>query len=172
MSSRRSRAGVTSPATNRNRSSRQESWRESGATIRAGKRFWRARMRRDAGGHENFLIAKNCDSESTRRALRRCSRLTTAAEMLRSHHASNTQRPSAIGFAAILTNASAGNPRTIRIAASMHRGSAVRRAPRALSPARQHFLKPDTVFFDVLVYSGCSAFRFPSARSDKAISLH
>jgi hypothetical protein len=31
---------------------------------------------------------------------------------------------------------------------------------------RQYFLKRDSVFFDVLVYSGCSAFRFPSARSD------
>jgi hypothetical protein len=31
---------------------------------------------------------------------------------------------------------------------------------------RQHFLKQDAVFLDVLVYSGCSAFRFPSARSD------
>jgi hypothetical protein len=32
--------------------------------------------------------------------------------------------------------------------------------------SRKHFLKRDDVFFDVLVYSGCSAFRFPSARSD------
>jgi hypothetical protein len=31
---------------------------------------------------------------------------------------------------------------------------------------RQYFLKPEDVFFSVLVYSGCSAFRFPSARSD------
>jgi hypothetical protein len=38
-----------------------------------------------------------------------------------------------------------------------------------LSP--QHFLKWDSVFFDVLVYSGCSAFRFPSARSDQVNSL-
>ena len=35
----------------------------------------------------------------------------------------------------------------------------------------QHFLKWDSVFFDVLVYSGCSAFRFPSARSDQVNSL-
>jgi hypothetical protein len=40
------------------------------------------------------------------------------------------------------------------------------RASRALTSARQHFLKQDAVFFNVLVYSGCSAFRFPSARSD------
>ena len=37
---------------------------------------------------------------------------------------------------------------------------------------RQHFLKLDAVFLIALVYSGCSASRFPSARSDKAISLH
>jgi len=41
-----------------------------------------------------------------------------------------------------------------------------RRALRALVLARQYFLKRDAVFLDVLVYSGCSAFRFPSARSE------
>jgi hypothetical protein len=40
------------------------------------------------------------------------------------------------------------------------------RALRVVASARQHFLKPEAVFFDVLVYSGCSASRFPSARSD------
>ena len=39
-------------------------------------------------------------------------------------------------------------------------------APHSRTLSRQHFLKRDTVFFNVLVYSGCSAFRFPSARSD------
>jgi hypothetical protein len=34
-------------------------------------------------------------------------------------------------------------------------------AHHAAGLSRQHFLKQDTVFFDVLVYSGCSAFRFP-----------
>jgi hypothetical protein len=36
--------------------------------IRAKNRFWRAAMRREAGEHENFLIAKNCDSESAQSA--------------------------------------------------------------------------------------------------------
>jgi hypothetical protein len=40
------------------------------------------------------------------------------------------------------------------------------RAARAPACLRQHFLKPDAVFLHVLVYSGCSASRFPSARSD------
>jgi hypothetical protein len=35
--------------------------------IRPKNRFWRATMRREAGGHENFFIAKNRDSESVRR---------------------------------------------------------------------------------------------------------
>ena len=46
-------------------------------------------------------------------------------------------------------------------------------AKRALHPpalSRQHFLKRDAVFLSVLVYSGCSAFRFPSARSDQVVS--
>ena len=46
-------------------------------------------------------------------------------------------------------------------------------ARRALHPpalSRQHFLKRDAVFLSVLVYSGCSAFRFPSARSDQVVS--
>jgi hypothetical protein len=41
---------------------------ESAAAIRAKNRFWRALMRREAGEHENFLIAKNHDSESAQRA--------------------------------------------------------------------------------------------------------
>jgi hypothetical protein len=40
------------------------------------------------------------------------------------------------------------------------------RALRFGAPTRQYFLKRDSVFFNVLVYSGCSAFRFPSARSE------
>jgi hypothetical protein len=57
------------------------------------------------------------------------------------------------------------------IAARMNCCGADERALRVRSPLRQHFLKWDSVFFDLLVYSGCSAFRFPSARSNKAISL-
>ena len=34
----------------------------------------------------------------------------------------------------------------------------------------QHFLKQDPVFLKSLVYSECSAFRFPGARSDQVIS--
>jgi len=40
--------------------------------IRAKNRFWRAAMRREAGEHENFFIAKIRDSESAQRAFGRC----------------------------------------------------------------------------------------------------
>jgi hypothetical protein len=46
--------------------------RESVAAIRPKIRFWRAAMRRQGVGHENFFIAKNCDSESVRAAFGRC----------------------------------------------------------------------------------------------------
>jgi hypothetical protein len=40
-------------------------------SIRAKNRIWRASMRREAGEHENFFIAKNRDSESAYRAIER-----------------------------------------------------------------------------------------------------
>ena len=58
-----------------------------------------------------------------------------------------------------------GFARFIRIVAQLCCGAVEQRASRALIHARQHFVKQDSVFLDVLVYSGCSAFRFPSARS-------
>jgi hypothetical protein len=36
-------------------------------SIRSKNRFWRATMRREAGEHENFFIAKMRDSESAQR---------------------------------------------------------------------------------------------------------
>jgi hypothetical protein len=39
-------------------------------------------------------------------------------------------------------------------------------ASRLLALLRQHFLKREAVFLNVLVYSRGSAFRFPSARDD------
>ena len=76
------------------------------------------------------------------------------------------ETPAAQAFRAILTIADVGVSSAFRVVARMHRGVADQRVARALASARQHFLKRDAVFFNVLVYSGCSAFRFPSARSD------
>jgi hypothetical protein len=72
-----------------------------------------------------------------------------------------------------LTIADAAFAGTVRVASGARHSLDRQRASRALTLSRQHFLKPDAVFFNVLVYSGCSAFRFPNARSEpKAISLH
>jgi hypothetical protein len=49
--------------------------------------------------------------------------------------------------------------RTLRVVVA--RNAACARASRC-----QHFLKREAVFFDALVYSRGSAFRFPNARSD------
>jgi hypothetical protein len=83
-----------------------------------------------------------------------------------------TKTPAAQALPAILTFVRIAFSRTTRIVARMHCCVAGERALRVVIHARQHFLKQDSVFFDVLVYSGCSASRFPSARSNKAISLH
>jgi hypothetical protein len=123
-------------------------------------------MRREAGRHENFFIAKNRDSESARRAFARHRRVAITPRVRRSLDAMITKTPVAQVFPSILTIAGAVFPHTIRIVAQTCRCIVDRRASRALAPARQHFVKQDSVFFDVLVYSGCSAFRFPSARSD------
>jgi hypothetical protein len=69
-------------------------------------------------------------------------------------------------FHAILTFAGLRFSRTIRIAPDVRRRVVVERVLRALTSPRQHFLKRDAVFSNVLVYSGCSAYRFPNARSD------
>jgi hypothetical protein len=69
-------------------------------------------------------------------------------------------------FLATLTIADVAFSRTTRIVAAMRCRVVEPRASRDGASERQHFLKRDAVFFDVLVYSGCSASRFPSARSD------
>jgi hypothetical protein len=71
-----------------------------------------------------------------------------------------------------IDNRVGGFSRALRIDLRMLCGVVAERASRARRLARQHFLKRDAVFYHALVYSECSASRFPSARSDKAISLH
>jgi hypothetical protein len=58
------------------------------------------------------------------------------------------------GFPPILTNADAGGAGVSRIAISTHCIVIGDDVARALTSLRQHFLKWDAVFFDVLVYSG------------------
>jgi hypothetical protein len=77
-----------------------------------------------------------------------------------------TETIAAQAFYAILTIADVEFSRTIRIVSKMRCRVVAERAARVPRSARQHFLKRDAVFFNVLVYSGCSAYRFPNARSD------
>jgi hypothetical protein len=123
-------------------------------------------MRREAGGHENFFIAKNRDSESAQRTFSRHRRCAMTSFACRSLNTSIAITSAAQAFHATLTIAGIGLSRTIRVAARMVHRVPDQRASRALTSARQHFLKRDAVFLSVLVYSGCSASRFPSARSD------
>jgi hypothetical protein len=64
------------------------------------------------------------------------------------------EMPAAQGFPAILTNADADKRGTSCIAISTHCAVIRDNAACAVTSARQHFLKWDAVFFDVLVYSG------------------
>jgi hypothetical protein len=123
-------------------------------------------MRREAGEHENFFIAKNRDSESAQRAFDRRRRAAMASHARHSSDAMIAKTPVAQVFPAILTIAGAAFSRTIRVVAQICCCVGDQRASRALTPARQHFVKQDSVFSNVLVYSGWSASRFPSARSD------
>jgi hypothetical protein len=123
-------------------------------------------MRREAGEHENFFIAKNRDSESAKRVFKRRSRPATTFATCRSMRARITKTSAAQAFPAILIIVGEVFSRAPCIVARMRCGVNDERMSRVLASARQYFLKQDTVFFNVLVYSGCSAFRFPSARSD------
>jgi hypothetical protein len=123
-------------------------------------------MTDEAEEHENFFIAKIRDSESAQHAFKGYSRVATRYAAQRSIDARITETTAAQVFPAILAVARARFSRIICIVAWMHRRVVDRYASGALAPSRQHFLKQDTVFSNVLVYSGCSAFRFPSARSD------
>jgi hypothetical protein len=58
------------------------------------------------------------------------------------------------GFPAILTNGDVGGCCVSRIAISTHCIVIASHAARGVASLRQHFLKWDAVFFDVLVYSG------------------
>ena len=67
---------------------------------------------------------------------------------------------------AMLTFADVDRARVFRFASPARHRVVDISASRARASVRQYFLKLEAVFFDVLVYSGCSASRFPSARSD------
>jgi hypothetical protein len=123
-------------------------------------------MRLGDVAHKNFFVAKNADSEFARRVFEPRRRAATSHIEFVSQLTLIVETPVAQWFPVTLTNASAAISRVTRIAARMIRGIDDEQAPRALPREHQHFLKPDAVFLSALVYSECSAFRFPSARSD------
>src|SRR5947209_1422729 len=123
-------------------------------------------MPREGVARKNFFVAKIRDSESARRAFVSCRGVATRRTQRCARVARISETSAAQAFPAILTIGDVEISGTIRIASMQRRGIFVACASRALTSARQHFLKRDAVFFNVLVYSGCSAFRFPNARSD------
>jgi hypothetical protein len=76
------------------------------------------------------------------------------------------EKPAAQGFPASSSKGGRDLSRALRIIVGVDRNIVTRRASRARASACQHFLKLEAVFFDALVYSGRSASRFPSARSE------
>jgi hypothetical protein len=111
-------------------------------------------VRSCAVNHENIFIAKIRDSESARRRFCVSKRLTAVIDRHRARRMNIQETAAAQGFPAILTNADVGRSGVSRIAISTHCTAIAGHAARALTSRRQHFLKWDAVFFDVLVYSG------------------
>jgi hypothetical protein len=107
-----------------------------------------------AVNQENIFIAKIRDSESARRCFCASRRLAIADEWCRAHRAMIGETAAAQGFPVILTNADVDNSGVSRIAISTHCIAIRGNAACARASVRQHFLKWDAVFFDVLVYSG------------------
>src|SRR4029450_8397518 len=76
----------------------------------------------------------------------------------RSFNVSMMEMPAAQVLLAILTLGGVGFSRRFRITARTYYGVIAECAQQVCAWPRQHFLKQDAVFFNVLVYSGCSAF--------------
>jgi hypothetical protein len=129
-------------------------------------------MRREAGGHENFFIAKLRDSESAQRTFRRTRRRATRSRTHRSLNARLMKILAAQTFPATLTIEARGFSRAIRIVMRTPCRVVEPRASHASTSRRQHFLKRDAVFFNVLVYSEWVHFDSRVHAAIKSISLH
>jgi hypothetical protein len=121
-----------------------------------------------AVNHENIFVAKICDSESALRRFCASKRLALTPILHRAHRATVREIAATQGFPAIVENADLGGAHVSRIVISTHCAAIARDAACAVASLRQHFLKWDAVFFDLLVYSGWCASRFPSARSERS----
>ncbi|WP_426442684.1 hypothetical protein [Bradyrhizobium genosp. P] len=121
--------------------------------------------------HEIFFIAKFYDSASVP------TRFSVAASTHDDDDRASIDKmriqemPVAQAFPATLTNVDVGGGCTFCIVAPTRRRIIRRRARRACASLRQHFLKRDTVFFDVLVYSGWVCISIPECtQRSRAIS--
>jgi hypothetical protein len=123
-------------------------------------------MRRKAGSRENFFIAKNGDSGSAPAGFQPISMTCNDIDRVSIVGLQIAKTPAAQSLPAISTIANVAFSRAARIIMRVNCCVAGERAPRTATLLHQHFLKRDAVFSSVLVYSGCSASRFPSARSD------
>jgi hypothetical protein len=90
-------------------------------------------MRREAGGHENFFIAKNRDSESAQRAFGRHRRGAMTSFTHRSLNALITKTSAAQAFHATSPIAGIGFSRTVCVTARMVHRVAGECASRALA---------------------------------------
>jgi hypothetical protein len=81
-------------------------------------------------------------------------RLTIVIDVHRARCSMIQETAATQGFPAILTNADLGRSGVSRTAISTQCIVIAGYAARAVTSPRQHFLKWDAVFFDVLVYSG------------------
>jgi hypothetical protein len=107
-----------------------------------------------AVNQENIFIAKNRDSESAQAHFCASRRVGIASGSHRARRVLIEEMAAAQGFPATLTNADAGSSCVSHIAISTHCIVMAGCAACALTALRQHFLKWDAAFFDVLVYSG------------------
>jgi hypothetical protein len=111
-------------------------------------------MRRDAGELENFFIAKNRDSESVRRVFDRFRSTALLSMASPSPNARISKTCAAQVFFAISTIVRVAFSRASRIVVHARCDAGDERAWRVFASARQRFLKQDSVFSNVLVYSG------------------
>ena len=121
--------------------------------IRNKERLRRAPRAENAVNDENFLIAKIQDSESTTTPRGARKRLTRTSFAHDAHHVRVAESASALGFPAFLTITDVGRNGVFCIPFSKHRAVFANHAARLRDFLRQHFLKRDTVFFCLLVYS-------------------
>ncbi len=111
-------------------------------------------MRREAGELENFFIAKNHDSESARHAFSRHRPVTSMRAVSLSLNVRMSKMPVVQVFLAKSSIMRVAFSHASRIVGRACCDVGDERASRVFAPARQRFLKQDSVFFNVLVYSG------------------